>query len=590
MHLYINPDAARICAVARNNFVPCIAALGLTGFLTCFVVAWRRRPGQKGDSKPGLNEASHWSYLIHTIVLAFICVMGIISKPIAIDPEPGLMIELTSNSSTVATVNSRSRRKEMNEPERIRQRRASATSRTASVANVRVRQTHMLQRDHQTRTVIEGNEPPDAPVVQVVQDEPALLPSPAPTLPEATAKIAFGAPPQIECRLERPVEGSDPKVDASPDRDTAMDSELPETDETVVCFDPRSTLIRQFPSGEAYGVMGIHSLRDDMSESSILEQPLMLQGSAPVKFAMPEPDMVHDISLSGGALPTLARRRAGESLSMLPPGPHRVGYTRDFSDMATPNVPLRTSCEEHASCSGPPPRDSDAHPLGRYMADMQRRIKRAWFPPKDAPAPIVIHFKVAGNGEVSKVRVHKTSGVEIGDRAAIKAIENAGPFHPLPDGSPECLNFEFKFDYYSPRLSSIRESGLNSPKHAANLGAPCCAYMSGVQRQIRSMWDPRSGSKPVVVRFQIFSDGELNFAEIARSSGDPKADQAGLDAVKNAAPFTVPEGSSDTTIDMEFAFSHSGEEPASETVYDKSDDLPDVQKSRKRSKRLLWAR
>lgn len=587
MHLYINPDAARICAVARNNFVPCISALGITGFCTCLYVALRRRPGQNDDSKPGLNEASHWSYLIHTIVLAFICVMGIISKPIAIDPEPGLMIELTSNPS-VSAVNSNSRRVATNEPQPVRYRRVSTSSRRAptSVATVSVRHS---QTQSQTRpSIVKASKPAiEAAVAQAVQPELSIPPPPPVVFLRPSAPM-----PQIECKLESPPdEGSDRNEAESPDTETEMNSDVSDETSTVMCFDPRSTLIRQFPSGEAYGVMGIHSLRDDMSESSIAEQPLMLQGSAPVKFAMPEPDMVHDISLSGGALPMLARRRDGESLSMLPPSPHRVGYTRDFSDMARPDVPLRTTCDDHASCSGPPPRDSDAHPLGRYMADMQRRIKRAWFPPKDAPAPIVIHFRVARNGEVSKVRVHKTSGSEIGDRAAIRAIENAAPFRPVMQGSPESLDFEFKFDYYSTRLSSILESRSNSPKHAANLGAPCCAYMSGVQRRIRSMWLPPSGSlKPVVVRFQIFSNGELNFAEIARSSGDRKSDQAGLDALKNAAPFTVPEGSSDNPIDMEFAFSHSGEEPASETVYDKSDDLPDVQKSRKRSKRLLWAR
>lgn len=65
------------------------------------------------------------------------------------------------------------------------------------------------------------------------------------------------------------------------------------------------------------------------------------------------------------------------------------------------------------------------------MADLQRRIKRAWFP----------------QGELSDLKLHKSSGVAIADQAAMKAVQNAAPFRPLPQGSPENIDIQFTFDY-----------------------------------------------------------------------------------------------------------------------------------------------
>jgi TonB family protein len=83
-----------------------------------------------------------------------------------------------------------------------------------------------------------------------------------------------------------------------------------------------------------------------------------------------------------------------------------------------------------------------------YMAEMQRRIKRAWFPPKcDQSKRIVCVFKVHRNGEISKLRLTSSGSSELVDKAALKAIESASPFRPLPPGSPDDISVEFTFDY-----------------------------------------------------------------------------------------------------------------------------------------------
>ncbi|CAN5365952.1 hypothetical protein BH11CYA1_BH11CYA1_19210 [soil metagenome] len=83
-----------------------------------------------------------------------------------------------------------------------------------------------------------------------------------------------------------------------------------------------------------------------------------------------------------------------------------------------------------------------------YMAELQRRIKRAWFPPTDARSKRVkVIFKVHRNGEMSNLRLASSSGLTAADEAALKAIETAAPFHTLPEGAPADVDIEFTFDY-----------------------------------------------------------------------------------------------------------------------------------------------
>lgn len=86
--------------------------------------------------------------------------------------------------------------------------------------------------------------------------------------------------------------------------------------------------------------------------------------------------------------------------------------------------------------------------FGPYMADLQRRIKRAWFPPKGNESKRVkVVFKVHRNGTMSHLRLMGSSGLAIADQAALKAVQNAAPFRPLPAGAPNDVDIQFTFDY-----------------------------------------------------------------------------------------------------------------------------------------------
>ena len=81
-----------------------------------------------------------------------------------------------------------------------------------------------------------------------------------------------------------------------------------------------------------------------------------------------------------------------------------------------------------------------------YVSDVHRRIKRAWFPPKDA-RPVAVTFQIHKDGNMTDLSITSSSGSSMSDAAAKKAIENAVPFRPLPEGFPAGLKLDFKFEY-----------------------------------------------------------------------------------------------------------------------------------------------
>lgn len=84
----------------------------------------------------------------------------------------------------------------------------------------------------------------------------------------------------------------------------------------------------------------------------------------------------------------------------------------------------------------------------RYMADLQRRIKKQWFPPKDMQSRRVkVMFKIHSSGSLSNLRLVEGTGYPLADQAALTAVQNASPFMSLPNGAPDNVDIEFTFDY-----------------------------------------------------------------------------------------------------------------------------------------------
>lgn len=86
--------------------------------------------------------------------------------------------------------------------------------------------------------------------------------------------------------------------------------------------------------------------------------------------------------------------------------------------------------------------------FGPYMADLQRRIKRHWFPkPDQLSRKVTVRFNVSVAGDLSNLQLVRTCGDSLADKAALDAVQNATPFMHLPVHATEPVDVEFTFDY-----------------------------------------------------------------------------------------------------------------------------------------------
>lgn len=100
--------------------------------------------------------------------------------------------------------------------------------------------------------------------------------------------------------------------------------------------------------------------------------------------------------------------------------------------------------------NGAPGIDAIKEPdFGPYMKELQRRIKMNWDPPKGNESKrVILLFSIARDGRLLNVKVHRSSGLQSADNAAIEAVKLTAPFRPLP---PEfkglSVDIQFTFDY-----------------------------------------------------------------------------------------------------------------------------------------------
>ncbi len=86
--------------------------------------------------------------------------------------------------------------------------------------------------------------------------------------------------------------------------------------------------------------------------------------------------------------------------------------------------------------------------FGVYLANLQRRIRRAWGPPRQPTSKSsIIVFTIGLGGELLGLHLQHSSGDHSMDEAAIQAIRNSAPFPHLPQYSPDSVDVQFTFDY-----------------------------------------------------------------------------------------------------------------------------------------------
>ncbi len=183
--------------------------------------------------------------------------------------------------------------------------------------------------------------------------------------------------------------------------------------------------------------------------------------------------------------------------------------------------------------------------FGPYVMDLQRRLKRAWFPPKGRESERVdLYFKIHRDGMSSDLRVEHSSGVEIADKAALRAADNAAPFRPLPAGSPDEVEVvaimndgEVEADIHGVNVEGTaggERKPLKGLIEKTVKGTDLSGYFDNVTGQIKQSWHPDdSPADPVAIEFTILKNGKIQDVSINEGSGSSSFDNSARQAVQS---------------------------------------------------------
>jgi len=83
-----------------------------------------------------------------------------------------------------------------------------------------------------------------------------------------------------------------------------------------------------------------------------------------------------------------------------------------------------------------------------YMSEVHNRIKNTWNPPHtNVSAKVEVSFDVGKNGHVENIKILKSSGDEITDKAITDTLNKISPLPPLPIGfKQENLKINYTFE------------------------------------------------------------------------------------------------------------------------------------------------
>lgn len=94
--------------------------------------------------------------------------------------------------------------------------------------------------------------------------------------------------------------------------------------------------------------------------------------------------------------------------------------------------------------------------LATYLKELNRKIKRAWNPPRGLPHSAEIQFRIRRDGRLLQVRLLKSSGDAAVDMAAMEAVSRSAPFPALPgEYELEFLDVRYSFNYSVDRLTEV---------------------------------------------------------------------------------------------------------------------------------------
>jgi protein TonB len=131
------------------------------------------------------------------------------------------------------------------------------------------------------------------------------------------------------------------------------------------------------------------------------------------------------------------------------PAPPPAAPTRTVAPVPPPAPPALGQPTGSVHGKGAVTLQASDFPFTLYLQTVQRKIHERWTPPpREAGGRAVIVFEINRDGSVGRPMVEDSSGDPQYDQAALRAVIDANPFPPLPEGFRESiLKIHLGFDF-----------------------------------------------------------------------------------------------------------------------------------------------
>ncbi|HEY9733958.1 MAG TPA: TonB family protein [Drouetiella sp.] len=190
-----------------------------------------------------------------------------------------------------------------------------------------------------------------------------------------------------------------------------------------------------------------------------------------------------------------------------------------------------------------------------------RQLTQVLSPPaSEKPNQITVVFQRKSDGSIANMHLDKSSGDPEIDKAAMQAILKATPFSNNPNVKGKTADVRFTFDCNFLSKSKTakdkvtlqteikRDTSFNQRQYYA--------FLRSLEMQVRRAWVPSDQDieRRTVVIFSVGGNGKLSTPQIYTSSGDPRADQAAINAVKHPGIVAVPPIGLGPKVNVQFTF------------------------------------
>ena len=111
-------------------------------------------------------------------------------------------------------------------------------------------------------------------------------------------------------------------------------------------------------------------------------------------------------------------------------------------------------------------------------------------------------------------------------------------------------------------INGIQQVKFSERKVKVRTEPQFASFMDDMQSKIKKNWNPPKQKNPavVVMKYQIKKDGQLGDYSVETSSGIKEMDDAAIDALKKAAPFSaLPQDYEGDILEVTFTFNYEGQ-------------------------------